>query len=298
MRAPHRRHDEEHFYKYHSAATAKIVLSTSSLRWSSPQLFNDPFDVPRTAELNFTTHDLEEAIHAAFVEMLHKDRLPTNPIFALLVQLIKAGKVALTEKQVLESLRDHLKGLGPVVEANLKEFRQAWEELVPRMRILCMSAVNNSPPMWAHYCDAHRGVVLQLDSSDERDSSLLLAERVTYRPEKPQLPGAVFWAEAILGEREINWQEYFRDYFYVKRPDWGYEQEWRVISYAPEGQPGLFEDSHFDGRDLSAVYLGAEIAAVDQQTILAITKERYPHTTIYKAVINRDSRAIEFILYE
>jgi hypothetical protein len=30
-----------------SAATARIVLADRKLRWSSPILFNDPFDVPR-----------------------------------------------------------------------------------------------------------------------------------------------------------------------------------------------------------------------------------------------------------
>jgi hypothetical protein len=34
----------ETFFKYHTAETAKIVLFNHSRRWSSPTLFNDPFD--------------------------------------------------------------------------------------------------------------------------------------------------------------------------------------------------------------------------------------------------------------
>src|SRR4051812_23527309 len=35
----------EHFYKYVDADTAKIILKNSTLRWSAPSRFNDPFDV-------------------------------------------------------------------------------------------------------------------------------------------------------------------------------------------------------------------------------------------------------------
>lgn len=38
-------HDRSRFYKYVSAETAKIVLETKQVRYSSPLVFNDPFDV-------------------------------------------------------------------------------------------------------------------------------------------------------------------------------------------------------------------------------------------------------------
>ena len=60
-RSQHRRHDLPHLYKYSTAATAKEILRNGSLRWSSPLLFNDPFDVPRELELPFTADDLREA---------------------------------------------------------------------------------------------------------------------------------------------------------------------------------------------------------------------------------------------
>lgn len=47
MRSPNRRHDLPLLHKYATASTAKAILQSSTLRWSSPLLFNDPFDVPR-----------------------------------------------------------------------------------------------------------------------------------------------------------------------------------------------------------------------------------------------------------
>jgi hypothetical protein len=45
MPPKHWLHDRKHFYKYTTAETAKTVLQNGTLRWSSPSLFNDPFDV-------------------------------------------------------------------------------------------------------------------------------------------------------------------------------------------------------------------------------------------------------------
>ena len=50
-RSPNRKHERRYFYKYVSAKTAKIIISTRKLRWSSPVLFNDPFDVTQELRL-------------------------------------------------------------------------------------------------------------------------------------------------------------------------------------------------------------------------------------------------------
>src|SRR6266849_6774114 len=63
-RSPNRRHDRQHFYKYVSAKTAKAILTTRKLRWSSPVLFNDPFDVTQELRLDFDV----AALSAALVE--------------------------------------------------------------------------------------------------------------------------------------------------------------------------------------------------------------------------------------
>ena len=53
--SPNRRHDRMAFFKYMTAPTAHIILDSGNQRWSSPVLFNDPFDVPREADLGFTS---------------------------------------------------------------------------------------------------------------------------------------------------------------------------------------------------------------------------------------------------
>ncbi len=59
---PNRRHDRRVFYKYVTAEVAKIILATRKLRWSSPLLFNDPFDVTQELRLNFDAAELNAAL--------------------------------------------------------------------------------------------------------------------------------------------------------------------------------------------------------------------------------------------
>ncbi len=62
MRSKNRTHDRQNFFKYMSSGTAKIVLSNRSLRWSSPVLFNDPFDVPREMSFGLTPVEIVQAL--------------------------------------------------------------------------------------------------------------------------------------------------------------------------------------------------------------------------------------------
>jgi hypothetical protein len=41
------------FFKYVTANTARTILENSTLRWSSPAMFNDPFDTQFDLHLEF-----------------------------------------------------------------------------------------------------------------------------------------------------------------------------------------------------------------------------------------------------
>jgi len=244
--------------------------------------------------LGFDEATLSDAIYNTFVALLRGNTIPRNPTFALLVHILRTKSEPLDENAVLESLRGHLDTGASLLDSNLVQLRAAWADMVPRMRILCVSAVNDSLPMWAHYCDNHKGVVLKLAANDEGDSSLLLAEPVLYSSAKPQLPGVDLWAAAVLGEREIVWMEYFREYYYVKSMSWQYEDEWRVISFARTGETGDYYDSPLDRRDVLGIYLGKDMSSTDKVEFRAIASETYPHAEVFEARADLDARRIVF----
>jgi hypothetical protein len=87
---PLRKHERTEFYKYLSAATAKVVLRNQTLRWSSPTQFNDPFDVPRELAFEFTTSEIKQALSNVFVQLLKnppEDTSELQPSLALIIQM-------------------------------------------------------------------------------------------------------------------------------------------------------------------------------------------------------------------
>lgn len=288
-RSPNRRHDVPLLSKYATAATARAVLETSCLRWSSPLLFNDPFDVPRQLEMPFTVDKLRRAITARFEAYLAGEAVPGSQAAFVILQDI-ARRQPEARDLMMGLLQDSMHLMTVPTEIGMQQFRDAWDEKVRHLRILCLSAIGDSAAMWAHYADNHRGVVLQFESSDERDSAFLLATPVIYRTEAPGLPLVDRWARAFLGEEEIDWDEYFHECYYVKGEEWGYEKEYRAIS-AELNDSRLYYDSPFFREDLRCVVLGAAIAPEDEGEIRRLVAT-YPQAALCRARHDQVARRI------
>ena len=67
-------HDRDYFYKYVPARTALKILQSRTLRYSSPALFNDPFDCQTRMDFNFEVRELVEA----FLEQKSGDTIPIS----------------------------------------------------------------------------------------------------------------------------------------------------------------------------------------------------------------------------
>ena len=74
-------HDRRYFYKYMSAETALQILQTRTLMYSSPLLFNDPFDVQTTVDFGFTLTEYDKAFREEIFRFIQSNEEPTcvNP---------------------------------------------------------------------------------------------------------------------------------------------------------------------------------------------------------------------------
>src|SRR5262245_8464513 len=88
-----RTHDRESFFKYTTVSTAQIVLATRKLRWSSPILFNDFFDVPRELEVAFDRADFDRAMSEERAVLIESGRASSvaDPVLARLGQYFDAA---------------------------------------------------------------------------------------------------------------------------------------------------------------------------------------------------------------
>lgn len=291
MRSPNRRHDVQFLYKYATAATGIAVLTTQTLRWSSPLIFNDPFDVPREWE-GFTFAELEEAMIHRFASYLRGEAKPGSVAAQNLLQVMQLQSGTTPQEVLLSQMRFFFRLLRKPMEGYMEDFRVAWQEKVPGIRILCFSEDPASTTMWAHYAESHTGVVLQFESSDERDSSWLLAQPVIYQTKKPSLPNALEWARAFMDEIQLDWDEFLREYHFVKYTDWRYEREYRVVSAKKQEETGLYADYLFHPEDLRGVVLGAKIDPQNEESIRGVIAMNYPNAIIYRAQIDYANRSV------
>lgn len=250
-----------------SAATAKLVLTGSALRWSSPLIFNDVFDVP-TELASFSVTEINSASIPFIVSLF--ERLGLAQFSPEQLEAI----IALCSCEALLS-----EELAHLAEASLEAFRVHWRETVPTMRILCLCKHPDIAAMWGLYADSNRGVVLRFDSAGAHDS-WLLAKPIIYTDTLPRFLRPDGIIEAIMAGP----QALFEDLCYTKTTDWSHEREWRILCYARPGETGSSSDWPFEPKTLTEIILGPRASQQDAFDIAALLMNDFSHVRLSQAI--------------
>ena len=124
----------------------------------------------------------------------------------------KIKKVSFKDKDWYEVISPKIfkfKPIGDII--GLDNFRLVWESLIPKLRIICLSEINDSMPMWAHYANNHRGVVLELECIEEIDSPWLIARPVIYQDTLPLFITKEALVDSITGRKPLDYEEIFKE---------------------------------------------------------------------------------------
>ena len=286
MRSPNRRHERESFFKYMSADTAIKVLANRSLRWSSPVLFNDPFDVPKELSFGISPEELALACGKKMEQLIENPPENTTsfqPELRLILETIKNGIPAQLKAELLSGVQE-VTANHSSSSKNMDALRAFWRGLLPELRILCLTESPAHVAMWCHYADRYRGVVLEFQCIDELDSAWLAARPVTYPPSKPAIYTTDGWAELLFMQQEAAINAILDTATYTKSPDWSYEAEWRITSFKRPGETGNFSDYKFSRQELGAIYFGPMISN-DDRLSLRIAAGSYPTASLHDVEI-------------
>src|SRR6267142_88934 len=285
---PRRKHSRDVFYKYMSADTAKAVLRGRSFRWSSPLLFNDPFDVPRELAFGVSPDAILDAVARRWVELLRnppKDCTHLNATVQMVLQSAHAVDRTALVDGIAAKVAVGLKTSNQEKQsASLEAVRQMWRDTLPGLRILCLSGSPGKTSMWYHYAEKYTGAVIEVACSDELDSPWIAAEAVQYPKEPPEIFTPVGWGHLLTLKLELAVEEMLRGYIFHKTPDWSYEEEWRVFAFKsrPEDTGQYFDYPVHEGNFLR-VFLGPRMADADRAELLSIVGEEMPHMKAYRA---------------
>ncbi len=288
-RSPRRINEQRFFYKYVTAHVAKIILTTRKIRWSSPILFNDPFDVNQELPLNFTEEDLNDVVSESLASLIERGDFPMTVSHPRLVALLNAvkGKSAEARKMLAQKMRQNPTEVTSGQIESLAEIKEKWRQMVPKMRILCLSELNDVTPMWQHYADEYKGVVLEFESVDVTDSAFLQAQQVNYQNFPIEFSDPQTWGRCMLGLTELTLLDHTLEYQYIKATSWSYEKEWRIVGGARQGETELFADYDYHSRDLAGIYFGTQCSPEDRDDLLSLLVHGLNHVLPYEAFNDR-----------
>lgn len=294
--SPNRAHNRTFFYKYTSAKTAATILITKKVRFSSPLLFNDPFDIPRKLTLAFSGVDLFRAV---IPEMA---RLARDPGYEISSNPDPTMRYYLTWMRSFQP--KHYENLLQDVPSfdfpeNVEdtpafaELQQKWTEFLPKTRILSLTEENDNPVMWHNYSDAYKGAVLQLDCLDIYDSILLLAKPITYSDNIPTIGSLDVWVRQATGQTPFDYDTIFGQLEITKQTKWAYEKEWRVISFEKDSDL-MFSDYELHPDSFSRIFLGKDVTAQDRKLFLDLANYELSKLQVYDMTLDQTNRKIVF----
>ena len=212
------------FYKYTSPKTAMKIIEGQRLRWSSPVLFNDPFDHQTGFMWNFSGDELyteilkwmEHAVYDApnyapagqtaattLVHFMRRRRPPRDKFPAFSVEVVA--------KQSGEDF--------PRRAANLNE---EVTRFLLDSQVLCLTEVHDNVVMWAHYAQSHQGAVFKLRRLEHVDHRFSVAQPVEYTTEPAHYASADEFARHLVGVEQFDPTLRIWPLAYRKHADWSY----------------------------------------------------------------------------
>jgi hypothetical protein len=288
------------FYKYMKPDTALAVLESRTVRFSTPLLFNDPFDVQSGLHFEFDLDSLHDKVLdriEALASAVGEPAIDPENVWGQIV--LEARKYYPTHGFPRERWKE-----GSTAPFNLMlkiirqaqiQYQQHWQAILPEVRIFSVTEEKDNLLMWAHYAFDHTGAVFEFWSLPEEDNPLSVAQPVEYVKTPPPFLTESELIDSLTGLRGLSdGNDLYRRYAYIKSNHWSYEREWRVW-YPGADRTQKFDTTPIRPNEFKAIYLGCCISPKIKDDILALIKKNFQGTRIFQARKALDSYGLNFI---
>lgn len=283
------------FFKYMSPEAAISSLGSGTMRWSSPNLFNDPFDFPVSMDFTFSGEEIANAHLDELVKMAYG---PDEPVGDLNNQFFQNRK--LKNRPPAEEFRAFM------AEANAETIQRFEEGQIGRRAFLaefrnqfavfCVSTKRDDLLMWAHYAKDHTGCVIQFRCLPEQDRPLCEAKEINYVNNYPLIGSLEEYVKHLTGQSEIDYGNLFEIFAFTKSQHWAYENEWRCVSRLYNHESG-FDYKPFIPEEFEAIYIGHRASKEHRESILNALREKYNNTRVFSSSVNIQDYSMVFHEY-
>ncbi len=164
-------------------------MTNLMVRYNSPLLFNDPFDVQMELRPPWSESDnpwlfLTEEIERSVLQEAEPEGTSNSPLYLIIIGLRKKHLsrpfTDLKAEIQKEGMASSIHWVNTRLQGILADSRNKWYLVLPHMRIFCVSEVFDYLRMWAHYAESHQGIVIKFNSLPEKDNALYIAQPGSY----------------------------------------------------------------------------------------------------------------------
>lgn len=184
------------------------MLYESVVHFSDPSVFNDPLDCSPSVIVDIGLEDLENL----YCKMVGEEQARKN-LNGFRYYENEDDTHGVTDECYQSDIAD---GIRHRLDVEMKHGRG----------VLSLAGNWNSPLMWSHYADEHRGICI------EYDVSLSVCEppkKIDYKGDRGILASEI---KKWVFDNSISAKEMIEQkYFYTKANQWEYEEEWRYVKH-------------------------------------------------------------------
>jgi hypothetical protein len=278
---------------------AKLTLINRKVRYSAPNLFNDPFDTQTDLHFPFEFEELKEPT----LQRLHDAVNSNKPLpnadkhpHAWIVEHFRKNraKIPLSGSDLRIELMPAIEeGIGQLANSLPKMHQHLRDEFIQTAKIFCVSEVPDDLLMWSHYADNHKGAVIKYRCLPQLDNMLCAAVRVAYQEEMPVMATLEEWIDSAFGFCPLDHKKMWNKTFATKSIHWAYEKEWRVI-VSFEQPLADYTDFKIDPREIGEVILGCRMLEHDKSEILDLLSGDFGHVVVLESQKNQRKFVLDF----
>lgn len=275
--------------KFCDIQTGLKILNSQSLRWSSPHLFNDPFELDHTSKVDITPDQLIQGIIKEAINLLFGPTEPSgkqNRLVAAIARWREEERFA-SEDEAGDVLKQLLAQIAEQQQQAISEYSGQWVDFAQRVRICCFCDKPTNLNAWQRFGDNHAGIALRFSCGEH--TALPNPHRVSYSSVPPTLTSLKEQVDVCYGRQDAPSTDDFVPKLLSKNKSNNTEREWRCINIDKQehdtqsNEELWYDNKKFSSPELKAVYLGLSSAANEKATIIDLIKKKYQQTKIYQA---------------
>lgn len=262
------------YYKYTSQAVVKMFIKNKNIKFTNPLQFNDPMD-STIPELAID----EEKVADMLIDFIQPDsresRIPIHIKKRMITDMRR------TKRELCE---------------DFKEMQQRWRDYLSNYRILSLTTKSNNVLMWSHYANEHKGVVIKFKSKlsfgtpkvvDYANGPVLIS-RVMHNVLRYMVKSYVKDRESkdeCIDRVGIYMYHAMAVYLIMKRSDWEYESEHRIVKFSNDKSITTFGKHdlvNVTTDDVDAIIIGAAVPPIRAKRLKMLIQGRMPGVRVHK----------------